>query len=59
MELSKRQTRKIARGNTPSRPVRRAALRLAVATAGFDGACKASGKGGAAAYNKPGAQKHW
>lgn len=59
MEQSKRQARKTARGGTDSRPVRRAADRLKSAIAGFEGACKAGGKSGAAAYTKPGAQKHW
>jgi len=59
MEKSLRQSRKAARGNTPSRPVRRAADRLKSAMAGFEAACKASGKGGSAAYTKPGSLKHW
>lgn len=63
MEQSKRQQRKAARGGGPSRPNRRAANRLAVATAGYEGACaaarKTSGKGGANAYTKPGANKCW
>ena len=60
MEQSKRQLRKAARGGSGlSRPNRRAAERLASATAGYEGACKASGKAGAAAYTKPGARKAW
>lgn len=63
MEQSKRQQRKAARGAGPSRPNRRAANRLAVATAGYEGACaaasKKAGKTGATAYTKPGAHKCW
>lgn len=57
--MSKRQERKLARGAKLSRPNRRAAKRLAVAIAGYEIACKASGKAGAAAYTKPGAMKCW
>ena len=45
--------------NKPSRPNRRAAQRLASATAGYEIACKADHKNGAKAYTKPGSQKHW
>lgn len=58
--LSKRQERKKARGGSGlSRPNRRAAKRLAIALAGYEAACKASGKAGASAYTKPGAQSKW
>jgi hypothetical protein len=57
--MSKRQERKKARGASASRPVRRAEERLKTAISGFEGACKSAGKAGAAAYTKPGSQKHW
>ena len=57
--MSKRQDRKKARGAGLSRPNRRAAKRLAIATAGYEIACRVSGKAGAAAYTKPGAHKCW
>lgn len=57
--MSKRQERKLARGAKLSRPNRRAAKRLASAMAGYDIACKSSGKSGASAYKKPGASKCW
>jgi hypothetical protein len=57
--MSKRQERKKARGASASRPVRGAEERLKTAISGFEGACKSAGKAGAAAYTKPGSQKHW
>ena len=57
--MSKRQKRKSARGAKASRPNRRATQRLSSATSGYEGACKSAGSGGAAAYTKPGSQKHW
>lgn len=57
--MSKRQERKLARGAKASRPNRRSSSRLSSAISGYEGACKSAGSGGAAAYTKPGAQKHW
>lgn len=57
--MSKRQERRAKRDFKGSRPNRRAARRLAIAIAGYEGACKSAGKAGAAAYTKPGAHKCW
>lgn len=57
--MSKRQERRAARDFKGSRPNRRAAKRLAVAIAGYEGACKSAGKGNSTAFTKPGSQKHW